>query len=80
MALVLIRGKLRGMGREVDCELIARGKGPDEQDKALYSDCSVIDAPPDLPDGEYTVSVGNQLFTAAKRRGLWVSCRETSEP
>ena len=39
---------------------------------AVYSRCSVIDAPPDLPDGEYTVSFDGYIVLARKDAGLWV--------
>ena len=75
--IVLVRGSLQGMGREVECEVVAMKRtiiNPPRvrpQIKEVYSDCGVVDAPSDLPDGNYTVRVGNQFFNAKLQRGLW---------
>lgn len=75
--IVLVRGSLQGMGREVECEVVAMKRtivnSPRSrpQFNEVYSDCGIVDAPGDLPDGEYTVRVGNQLFSTKLRRGLW---------
>jgi hypothetical protein len=76
--IVLVRGSLQGMGREVECEVVAMKRTIINPPKArplfddIYSDCGVIDAPADLPDGEYTVRVGNQFFSTRLHRGLWI--------
>jgi hypothetical protein len=38
----------------------------------VYSRCSVIDAPQDLPDGDYTVSFDAYIVPAKKEAGLWI--------
>jgi hypothetical protein len=80
--IVHVRGVLRGMGREVECDLVAMRRSiprtsrfrrqPDHE----YTDFGVIEAPDDLPDGQYTVCIENQVLTTQKRRGLWLTCSE----
>ena len=52
---VLIKGILKGMGREAACELLATKNVVAEASRPVYSHCAVIEAPTDLPDGEYEV-------------------------
>jgi len=70
-SVILIHGLLRGMGREAPCEMLAMketaGSGP-----AVYSRCSVIDAPPELPDGLYAVTFDCGVVAARKDAGLWL--------
>jgi hypothetical protein len=75
--VVLLRGMLRGMGREAECEIVAMRRansqrGPMRPNTALtYMDFDVLNAPDDLPEGEYTLDVGGQILNVRKRRGLW---------
>jgi len=84
--IVLVRGSLRGMGREVECEVVAMKRTIINQRKLrphideVYSECGVLDAPADLPDGEYTVSVGAQTFNTKRRRGLWLGQARAMAP
>lgn len=81
--VVLLRGILRGMGREAECEIVAirravSPRGQVRQDTALaYMDFDVLNAPDDLPEGEYTLDVGEQVLNVRKHRGLW-HCRQDS--
>ena len=52
-AAVLIPGVLRGMGCEVKCEVLARKQSPDLGPE--YSEGFVLNAPADLPEGDYLV-------------------------
>jgi hypothetical protein len=74
--VVLLRAILKGMGHEVECDVIARRLAPDPRERvsltSKYSDCSVLTAPTDLPDGEYTVHMDSGAFTAFKRSGHWL--------
>lgn len=78
-SVVLIRGSLIGMGYEVPCEMLAMRDSQAPSGKAAYSRCSVIDAPPQLPDGEYTVTFHGYIVPARKEAGLWVP-DETADP
>ncbi len=74
--LVLVRGLLKGMSREVECEVIARksptGTMAEEKSKFTYLDCRVLTAPLDLPDGEYTVQLDSQIIPVHRRSGQWL--------
>jgi len=75
-SVVLLHAILRGMGREVECDVIARRLVPDTREEvssaSKYSNCSVLMAPADLPDGEYTVHLDSGAFTAFRRSGRWL--------
>lgn len=38
----------------------------------VYSRCSVIDAPLNLPDGDYAVTFDRYIVPARKEAGLWI--------
>ena len=74
--VVLIHGMLRGMGRQSECEMLAMketlpGRRP------VYSRCSVIEAPAELPDGEYTVSFDDGTVKVKRQGGLWLAGTES---
>ena len=75
-SVVLLRAILRGMGHEVECDVIARRSPPEFPDKvspvSKYCNCSVLTAPADLPDGEYTVHLDSGSFSAFRRSGHWL--------
>jgi hypothetical protein len=75
-SVVLLRAILKGMGHEVECEVIARQLAADTRETvspaSKYSNCSVLTAPSDLPDGEYTVHMDSGVFTAFRRSGRWL--------
>jgi len=74
-SVVLLRAILKGMGHEVECDVIARRFSSDTREivppASKYSNCSVLTAPKDLPDGEYTVHLDTVIFTAVRRSGHW---------
>lgn len=70
--VVLIRGTLRGMGRESKCEMVAMRDTAADGPHAVYSLCSVITAAPDLPDGEYVVEFDGRMVRAKREVGLWL--------
>ena len=86
--IVLLHGYLKGMLRDADCEVLARkvpvlartGAGAREY---TYSDCAIINAPIDLPDGEYIVYFDRHTVAVTKERGFWVprgSAKKYREP
>lgn len=82
--IVLVSGELHGMGRTVPCGLVAlRQSVPGGQNSRrlipdhVYSDYGVIEAPADLPDGEYTVQIGKHKLNTTKQRGIWLTCSES---
>jgi hypothetical protein len=60
------------MEREEPCEMLAMKEAESEKGLAVFSRCSVIDAPMDLPDGDYTVSFNGCVVSARKEAGLWM--------
>jgi hypothetical protein len=78
-SFVLLLGTMKGMGREVDCEVLARKEYlPANSHRGQwvyeYSQYSVLKAPEDLPDGAYTVltSDGHTICTT-KQGGFWLA-------
>lgn len=72
--IVLLQGKLDGLGHEAQCELLAREIAADAAfGKCPYSDFAVLTSSPTLPDGEYTVFFEGYFATAKRQRGHWVS-------
>jgi hypothetical protein len=75
-SVVVLRAILKGMGREVECDVIARRLAFEARESlslaSKYSNCSVLTAPADLPDGEYTVHLESGAFTAFRRSGHWL--------
>jgi len=74
--VLLLRALLKGMGREVECEVIAR-KLPHEIGETSssllnYSDCRILTAPADLPDGEYAIHLDSRVIPVLRRRGHWL--------
>ena len=73
---VLLRAILKGMGREVECDVIARqsvsGLRETVSPASKYSNCSVLTAPVDLPDGKYTIHLESGVFNAFRRSGHWL--------
>ena len=75
--IVLLHGYVRGMRRDAECDILARkvsvaAKTRPGSPDYTYSDCAIIDAPADLPDGEYMVSFDRHTVAATKERGFWV--------
>jgi hypothetical protein len=69
---VLCKGVLRGMGREAVCELLATKTVLSEATRAVYSHCAIIEAPRDLPDGDYEVEFAGEVAVTSLRGGSWV--------
>jgi hypothetical protein len=68
---VLLTASLRGMGREANCDLLARKQPPDLGPG--YTWASIVNAPSDLPDGEYQVIFDRHMLRATKERDQWLS-------
>jgi hypothetical protein len=69
---VLCKGILRGMGREASCELLATKTVLPEAAAPVYSHCAVIEAPRDLPDGDYEVEFAGEVAVVTLRSGSWM--------
>ena len=68
---VMIPGLLFGMKREATCHVLTRQQSPDLG--ADYVEGFIINAPPDLPDGEYLVVFDRHTLRAFKDGALWLS-------
>jgi hypothetical protein len=76
--IVLRHGFVKGMDRKTDCDVLARKLPiPSNRKGGLpdftYTDCAVIDAPVDLPDGEYMVHFDDHVVAATKEGGCWLT-------
>jgi hypothetical protein len=69
---VLSKGLLRGMGREVNCELLATKTVVPEAPQPVYSHCAIIEAPRDLPDGDYEVEFAGEVAITSLHEGTWM--------
>ena len=65
------------MGREAECELLARRTDRSDpraiQRVFAYSDCVVLTAPADLPDGDYMLYFAGHSTVGTRTRGIWTS-------
>lgn len=57
---------------EVRCQMLAMKEWHRESGHVVYSSCCVLDAPPDLPDGDYTVYFERHSVNAVRQGGLWL--------
>lgn len=69
---VLMKGILRGMGREVACELLATKTVLPEASTPIYSHCAIIEAPSDLTDGDYEVEFSSEVAIVRLQHGSWL--------
>jgi len=72
---VLIKGTLRGMGREAACELLATKSVVPEASRPEYSHCAVIEAPSNLPHGDYEVEFAEEVAITRLQEGSWQVAR-----
>lgn len=68
---ITLLAKLKGMGREASCMVSAIKLSLPDFNIAQFVGCDVIQAPSDLPDGEYTVNIGDRKIFVEKRNGVW---------
>lgn len=71
--MVLVDGRVHGMGRESACEMVALKDTDPETRRVTYSRCSVISAATDLPDGDYTVTFHEGSARVRREGGLWLA-------
>jgi hypothetical protein len=70
MNVIFLRGILFGKGRETECEILAWKNVAGAIHP--YSQLRVVEAPDDLPDGEYTLAVDDLSVSTGKKNGLWM--------
>jgi hypothetical protein len=69
---VLMKGVLRGMGQQAPCELLATKTVVPEASRPIYSHCAIIEAPTDLPDGDYEVEFSGEVAITRLQGGGWL--------
>lgn len=69
---VLMKGTLRGMGHEAPCELIATKTVLPEATQPVYSHCAIIEAPRELPDGDYEIEFAGEIAVTKRHGGSWM--------
>lgn len=69
---VLLPGRLKGMGREAECELMAKRSSSRGAEAFTYSEPVVIQAPTDLPEGSYTLHFENFSTPVLHTGVLWL--------
>ena len=67
-----MKGVLRGMGHQTPCELLATKTVVPEATRPVYSHCAIIEAPSDLPDGDYEVEFSGEVAITRLQDGCWL--------
>ena len=75
-SVILVPGVVQGMGRIERCEVLARIT--QRGNSRSYSEGFVLNAPEDLPDGEYVASFDGCILHTARERGLWFTLLDVS--
>jgi hypothetical protein len=71
--VVMLQGKLRGMGREASCILSAIKISSPLTGHPNFTKCDIHQAPDDLPDGRYEVTFGGQTAKVKNGNGFWLA-------
>lgn len=78
-SIALLRATLKGMGQETECDILVREQIRNQSSESLsttefvqYSECSVISAPADLPDGDYRVMFDGHFAKVKRELGVWL--------
>lgn len=69
---VLLKGRLRGMGREAMCEVMAKKNAPYGKSNDGYTSLRIMDAPDDWPDGDYVLHLDARTLSVRRRKGEWL--------
>jgi len=69
--IVMRPGTLNGMGRKVECFV-----GMPDGNYSHYSNPSIQNVPPDMPDGEYIFTFKNGSVPFKKQQGMWLENAE----
>jgi hypothetical protein len=71
--IVMLPGRLKGMGREADCTVGAVKVSLPGTNVSHYAKCSIHHEPSDLPEGQYQVTFGGETVPVQKRNGAWLA-------
>lgn len=71
---VIMSGVLYGMGRQAKCQVLATKSVIDDQTPPTYTHCLIVDAPSDMPNGDYEVEFEQEVAVARLQDGIWTVC------
>ncbi len=60
------------MGRETQCEVMARRPQAGKEQRNGYSDLRILEAPGDFPDGDYVLHLDPVMVSVRRRSGEWL--------
>jgi hypothetical protein len=69
--VVVLSGRLRGMGREAACTLNAVKVSLPGTVVSHFAKCNIHQAPSDLPDGKYELTFDGERVLFEKRNAVW---------
>jgi hypothetical protein len=69
--IVMMTGRLKGMGREAECTVSAVKVSPPHLNIPEYVKCDIHLAPENLPDGRYEVTFEGKTMEVKLLYGLW---------
>lgn len=68
-SVIRVEALVRGMGHEARC-ILETWKERSSTGR-VFTRCRMSEGPPDLPDGSYEISIGEQSFSTRRWSGLW---------
>jgi hypothetical protein len=69
---VTLSGYLKGMEREAPCKVSAFEVPLPNSDSPEYALLPISDAPHDLPDGRYSLSLDSRAIPVQRHNGSWL--------
>ncbi len=60
------------MGREALCDVMAKRNAPATKAREGFTNLRIMDAPDDLPDGDYVLHVESRMLSVRRRKGEWL--------
>ncbi len=71
--VVMLAGRLIGMGRDVECTVSATKASLPGTDAFEYARLGIHSEPPGLPDGRYQVRFAGRTVPIERYGGAWIS-------
>jgi len=70
----MMSGVLRGMGRQAKCQVLATKSVVDDLTPPTYAHCSIMDAPSDMPEGDYELEFEHEVAVVRLQDRSWTVC------
>ena len=70
---VMLAGRLRGMGRDVECSVNAVRVSLPNSYEYEYARMMILNEPKDLPDGQYEVTSDGRTSKVQRKFGAWIA-------